>query len=377
MGSFSSSTFTENEALAVLNGINGFGIKRISQLIERFGSASATLRAPVEALASFPELHQATRVNLQSFSAEKFLKKDDEACRKFGARRVTFLDEEYPARLHTIPDKPVVLYVAGEFPKQLECGVAIVGSRRASLYGLGIAERFALELAELGVCIISGVARGIDTAAHNGALRAGGRTVGVLGCGLDVVYPPENGGLYQRIKENGCLISEFPFGTPPETFNFPRRNRIVSGLSLGVVVVEAGIKSGALVTAGLALGQGRDVFAVPGRIDSTVSDGPHALIKQGAKPVLCVADILEDLPLKAQQPVGRKEAPGACATDALSAEEKAVLGFLGDDDTSYETLEAATGFGPATLMSALLALEISGRIVHKPGQVYGRAVDRA
>jgi DNA processing protein len=316
-------------------------------------------------------LPQASRINLQSFSVEDFLKKDHAVCQKFGARVVTFVDEEYPESLQNIPDPPAVLYVSGKFPDRLDCAVSIVGSRWASLYGLNIARRFAVELAELGIPIVSGLARGVDAAAHEGALRAGGDTVAVLGCGLDIVYPPENQDLYEEIRAKGCMISEFPFETKPSPWHFPRRNRIVSGLSLGVVVVEADIKSGALITAGFALEQGREVFAVPGRIDSNMSGGPHALIKQGAKAVLSIDDILEELPIEVFKPLtvdpnGQDESK----VRGIPADERRIFDLIKDGHTTYEALETATGFGPTMLMAALLGLELRGKIVQKPGHNY-------
>jgi DNA processing protein len=371
MRSFTSFKYTERDALLILNAINGFGIKRIRRLIERFGSAAEALRAPVDALLDVKGLPQASRINLQSFSSEDFLKMDHAACEKFGARVVTFLDDEYPAGLHNIPDPPAVLYVSGTFPKRLDCAVGIVGARRASLYGLHIAERFAVELAELGIPIISGLARGVDAAAHKGALRAGGDTMAVLGCGLDVIYPPENRELYNEIRRKGCLISEFPFGYPPLPVNFPRRNRIVSGLALGIVVVEANIKSGALITAGFALEQGREVFAVPGRIDNDMSGGPHALIKQGAKAVVCIEDILEELPLEVIRPVSDDHPKQEeVRVRGISGDERRVFDLIKDGHETYEDLEALTGLGPTMLMASLLALELRGKIVQKPGHIY-------
>ena len=371
MRSLTSFRHTERDALLILNSINGFGIKRIRQLVERFGSAGEALCAPVEEFLQFKGLPQASRINLQSFSVEDFLEKDHALCQKFGARVVTFLDEEYPSALLNISDPPAVLYVRGKFPRKMDCAVGIVGARRASLYGLRIAERFAVELAELGIPIISGLARGVDAAAHQGALRANGDTVAVLGCGLDIIYPPENRDLYHEIREKGCLISEFPFGYPPLSLNFPRRNRIVSGLSLGIVVVEANIKSGALITAGFALEQGREVFAVPGRIDNEMSGGPHALIKQGAKPVLCIEDILEELPLEVLRPVtDDQEMQDEPRVRGISGDERRVFDLIKDGLVTYEALEARTGLGPTMLMASLLALELRGKILKMPGQVY-------
>ncbi len=371
MTSFTSSKLTERDALIVLNAINGFGIKRIRQLIERFGGAADALRAPLREFLEFPGLPQTTRVNLRSFSVEEFLDRDRAAAVRAGARAITFLDKDYPQSLLTIESYPPVLYVVGQFPELLDCSVALVGSRRPSLYGLQTARRFAAELAEYGVPVISGMARGVDAAAHKGAMMAGGKTVAVLGCGLDIMYPPENHGLYREIKEHGCVISEFPFGAKPLPDHFPRRNRIVSGLSLGVVVIEANIKSGALVTAGFALEQGREVFAVPGRIDSPLSDGPHALIRQGAKPVLSVKDILDDLPVAVTAAGGMSaDQAGQGPIGLFSAEEKSVFSLIVKGCGTYEGIEVQTGFGPTTLMPILLGLELRGKIVQKPGRLY-------
>ena len=211
----------------------------------------------------------------------------------------------------------------------------------------------------------------MDAAAHKGALRAGGDTMAVLGCGLDVIYPPENRELYNEIRRKGCLISEFPFGYPPLPVNFPRRNRIVSGLALGIVVVEANIKSGALITAGFALEQGREVFAVPGRIDNDMSGGPHALIKQGAKAVVCIEDILVELPLEVIRPVSDDHPKQEeVRVRGISGDERRVFDLIKDGHETYEDLEALTGLGPTMLMASLLALELRGKIVQKPGHIY-------
>jgi DNA processing protein len=315
---------------------------------------------------------QAVALNLKYFPAEDFLVKDNDAIRRHGARVVTIIDADYPAQLLKISDAPVALYVVGELTPESVCALAIVGARNASLYGLEMAERFACQLAELGCVVVSGLAKGIDAAAHRGALKAGGVTIGVLGCGIDIVYPPENETLYRKIREQGAIISEFPFGTPPAPFNFPRRNRIVSGLSLGVLVVEANVKSGALITADFASEQGREVFAVPGRIDSPLSLGPHALIKQGAKVVLSVEDILEELPVKLVRPAGTGEAPAAQkhSTEDLDTPERQVFDFIKEGVFTFEELERLSGLSPSSLMGPLVSLQIKRLIREKPGKVY-------
>ena len=213
-----------------------------------------------------------------------------------------FQDKDYPTNLRYVYQPPATIYLEGSIIAQDQIAIAIVGSRRATDYGLNNAERIGFELASRGIAVISGLARGVDSAAHRGALRAKGRTIAVLGSGLNRIYPPENKKLAQEVAQNGALISEFTPDTPPHRENFPRRNRIISGLSLGVVVVEAAKRSGALITANFALEQGREVFALPGKVDSFTSGGVHDLIKEGAKLIESTEDIIEELePLKSQQ----------------------------------------------------------------------------
>ncbi|MBF0569518.1 MAG: DNA-protecting protein DprA, partial [Candidatus Omnitrophica bacterium] len=236
-----SSTFspkTERDALVVLNAVSGVGNRRALQLIEHFGSAQKIFEIPAEDLIRDTGLSEQVILSLLYFPADEFFRKEQDQMAACGARLLTFADADYPASLKKIADAPLVLYVLGTFPERLDCAVAIVGARSATLYGIETAERLARELAELGVPIVSGLARGIDAAAHRGCIKAGGGTIAVLGCGLDVIYPPQNRDLYASIPAKGCIISEFPFGTLPLSFNFPRRNRIVSGLALGVIVVE-------------------------------------------------------------------------------------------------------------------------------------------
>ncbi len=217
--------------------------------------------------------------------------------KKLNLNVLTRQDDEYPQNLKNILYPPIVLYVKGRLKPQDCNSIAIVGSRLASFYGLSCAEKLAGELANYGLTVVSGMARGIDTASHRGALKQNGRTIAVIGSGFNRIYPPENKGLCEEIAGSGAVISEFPIDTPPEKENFPRRNRIISGLSLGVVVVEAARNSGALITADFALEQGREVFALPGKVDSSTSFGTNELIKQGAKLVSCVDDIIEEFAL--------------------------------------------------------------------------------
>ena len=297
-------------------------------------------------------------------------------------------DPRFPERLKQIPYPPPLLFLKGSLLPQDDLALALVGTRAASYYGLKTCRRLAGALALRGVTVVSGLARGIDTAAHQGALENSGRTLAVLGCGLDVVYPPENLKLYEQIPEQGALVSEFPLGTPPEARNFPIRNRIISGLSLGVVVVEAGERSGAGITAQIALDQNREVFAVPGPIDSPTSVGPHRLIQQGAKLVQDVEDIFQELPVlkKGQRrlfaPPGRvRETPaaegGGPAPDVASTAagpapppEDPLLALLGSDPLPLEELVRASLLPAPQVLSRLTILELEGLIRELPGKRY-------
>ncbi|MBF0122312.1 MAG: DNA-protecting protein DprA [Candidatus Omnitrophica bacterium] len=360
---------TNRDALLILNAISGLGNRRTLALIQHFGSPQSIFESLGNGSLRSVGLPEQLIINMETFDAETFLKSEEDCLLEHDARLMTILDDDYPSRLKEIADAPIVLYIQGKIPERLDCAIAIVGSRNATIYGLQMAEQFARELSELGVPIISGLARGIDAAAHRGCLRASGQTVGVLGCGLDIVYPRENKFLFDAIREKGCIISEFPFGTPPVSYNFPRRNRIVSGLSLGVLVVEANLKSGALITADFALEQGREVFALPGRVDSPLSQGPHAIIRQGAKLVLSVDDILEELPVKVMRP----ESAGSslsCESPDLDNEEKELFDIIKEGKSSLESLQVKTGSSSSGLMAPLLALQLKKIVRELPGKIY-------
>ena len=277
-------------------------------------------------------------------------------------------DERYPALLGAIPTPPR-LEVLGSLEPGDALAVAIVGSRRPTPYGVETAEALAAELSARGVTIVSGFARGIDTAAHRGALQGGGRTLAVLGNGIDVVYPPENRDLAQAIQRQGAVISQFPRGTVPLPYNFPTRNRTIAGLALGVVVVEAGEKSGALITAALAADLGRDVFAVPGRVTSEVSRGPHGLLRDGAILVRDWADVVQELPEPWRRAVGAPAA-GPVETDrTVTGAEATVLAALKPDEPIHiEELTVLVALTPGRLASALVTLELEGRARQLEGQ---------
>ncbi|MBI3809000.1 MAG: DNA-protecting protein DprA [Nitrospirae bacterium] len=299
---------------------------------------------------------------------------------------VAIADDGYPAWLRAIADPPAVLYCDGQIEPRDRQAIAIVGARQATPYGLRATETLARELSGAGFTIVSGLARGIDAAAHRAALEAGGRTIAVLGCGLDVTYPPEHGRLREEIAGSGAVLTEFAPGTPPWASNFPRRNRIISGLSLGVVVVEAAEDSGSLITARLALEQGREVFAVPGSIDAPLSRGPHGLLKQGAKLVETVDDIVEELlpqlelPLTLPAPLTHcsRRAMGAPGEGkfsdlpGLSAVEQVVLAVMSRDPLHLDDLTERSGLTPAGVAGILLGLELKDIARQLPGQRYVR-----
>ena len=302
---------------------------------------------------------------------------------RLGVRLVTRDDTEYPAVLRTIPDPPLALYVRGALGPADAAAVAMVGARHASAYGLACADQLSYDVALRGITVVSGLARGIDAAAHAGALKASGRTLAVLGSGLARLYPPEHAALAERIAQHGAVISEYPLETPPLPEYFPRRNRLISGLSLGVVVVEASQRSGALITVDCALEQGREVFAVPGPMTAVTSQGTHHLLKQGARLVTSVEDIVEELGLAALRQRSVAGQAGLSATPALRATPDApvavsdraqrVLACLRKDDPVHiDAIAAASGCAMPDVSSILLELELCEVIRQLPGKQFVR-----
>lgn len=293
-------------------------------------------------------------------------------CRKKNWFILTLEDEEYPSYLREIFNPPVVLYGVGKVEELEGPAVSIVGARKASPYGRAVAERLAHDLAARGMVVVSGLARGIDSAAHKGALK-GGKAIAVLGSGLDNIYPRENRSLFEKIIEKGVVVSEFPLGSPPAGFHFPIRNRIISGLSLALVVVEAAKRSGSLISASLALEQGREVMAVPGNITSELSQGTNWLIKSGAKPVTSWEDVAEELPspLREQlfsQEERREEPP------AMSPYERRIFELLKPDSlTHIDELVERSDFSVSEALSILLSLELKGLVLQAPGKYFQRS----
>lgn len=344
--------------------ISVLGARRIRTLTDVFGSAEKALTASVEALVAAGLPAKAASVMAEE---RKFIDPVKELHRleSLGISAVLTADAHYPQRLREIFDPPAVLFYQGDLSVLAECCVAVVGSRNATEYGKTTAARLSGDLAARGVTVISGMARGIDTAAHHGTLRNGGRTAAVLGSGLDVCYPPENRKLRDAIIRQGVVISEFPPGTQPKPHHFPMRNRIISGLSQTVVVVEAAERSGALITADCALEQGRDVFAVPGSINSPASRGCHRLIKEGAGVAESAADILAALGLSVP-------AAGRCEEPDLSPLQKKVLLHLEYEPVHFDEITLRSGLSAPETAVLLVQLEIGGFVAKLPGNYYLR-----
>lgn len=345
--------------LTALASSPGIGNKTLLGILEQFSE-------PLEAWQASPAVCKAlgwSDRQVEAFILHRkkvSLEKIQEDLAKTNINVLTIYDEDYPMLLKEIPNPPTLLYVRGSIP-QSELTIAMVGSRHPSPYGKVIAEKLAEDLAGYNVTVVSGMARGIDSYAHRGALQKG-KTVGVLGCGVDVVYPRENATLMEEIIKHGAIVSEFPPGTNPEPGFFPARNRIISGLSKGVLVVEAAQKSGSLITADFALEQGRDVFAVPGPVTSKNSAGCHYLIKNGAKLTAVVQDILEEY--------GYMSIINEAQNRVLSAEEKALLKILSYEPIHFEILLSQMGLNIGALSKILLQLELKNEIKQLPGQYY-------
>ncbi len=345
----------------------GVGSTLIKRLLERFDTPERVFRAPEKELLAIDGLGERVAKEIRKGPSPDQVNRELSLARQAGARIITLEDSEYPRRLKEIYDPPPILYVRGEIKDSDGLAVAIVGSRRTTPYGRWITEKIAQELAGYRVTIVSGLARGIDSLAHWAALSAGERTLAVLGCGVDIVYPRENRALFQKITEQGAVISEFPMGCAPEAGHFPKRNRVISGLSMGVVVIEAGEKSGSLITAGYALEQGREVFAVPGNVGSAGSRGTNQLIKQGAKVVLSSEDILEEiLPQWGKETKNEPEKPER----NLSEEEMGIYNLLGQMPLHIDAIIRESGLEPGKVSSLLLNLELKGLIAQWPGKCF-------
>jgi DNA processing protein len=340
------------------------------KLAVRFADPTEAFAASARDLEQIQGLDKNVVAGLLNFSDWDAIDAEMHRIEEEGVTIVPFTDRSYPARLRMIPDPPPLLYVKGEFCPDDEKAVAIVGSRSASEYGCRVARDLSRGLASVGFTVVSGMARGIDGTAHETALDAGGRTIAVLGSGVDRAYPPEHGELYRRIMENGAVVSELPIGARPMAFNFPARNRLISGLSLGVVVVEATEKSGSLITASLALEQGREVFAVPGQAGASRSRGTHRLIRQGAKLVESVKDIVEEIAPQLSAGAGAVDPPPRQLPQSASEAARRIFALLQERTLQIDEVIENSGFSPSKVSEVLLELELQGHLQQLPGKRY-------
>jgi DNA processing protein len=358
-------------ALLRLLSVPGIGPKRVRQLVSTFGSAEAVLDAAPADLVLTEGIDAKLAGAIRNTADAAFADAQWELAQKHGVRFLTYWDDDFPDLLRAIHDPPALLYAKGSLDWSRFTGMAVVGTRFPSSYGRDVAERMSEALSSAGLTVVSGLARGVDTAAHRGALRGRGSTVAVVGSGLDVVYPPENRKLYLEILEKGAVLSEFPMGAPPEPAHFPRRNRIVSGLCRGTVVVEAGDRSGALLTADLALEQNRDVFAVPGNVTSPKSRGTNRLIQHGAKLVTAAEDVLEEYP---EWPAPARTAePPAMDPAALSDAERALWNVMTMEPMHIDEIAAEGRLPAAETLSALLSMELKACVKQLSGMRFMRA----
>lgn len=336
-----------------------------NDLLNIFKTSKEIFKAAPSEIAGVTKLSLPTVQKIFSIKKENRAKKEISLAKKLGFSIITIEDEAYPEPLRHIHNPPVILYINGKIKPSDKVAIAVVGARKASPYGVSVAEWLGEKLAEMGLTIVSGMARGVDSSAHKGALQVkGGRTFAILGSGLDIIYPPENKILYKKIRDNGAVISEFPLGTPPNAWNFPARNRIISGLSFGVVVVEAGEKSGSLITANFAMEQGKEVFAVPGSIKSPSSKGTNKLIKDGAKLTETLEDILEELPVELEKKSKEKIKP------AVTEEENKIMLCLEKKEMVPEEIIAQAKLKPQVVTSLLLQLELKGLVKRTSGNFY-------
>jgi DNA processing protein len=353
-----------------LRRVKGLGCVSFKKLAAQFADPRKIFAASRSALEQVEDLRADAIDGIVDF--HEWAEVDDEISRvrDAGISLVCYSDASYPARLRTIADPPPLLYLKGELNRVDDKAVAIVGSRSASDYGRRVARDLARGLAGAGFTVVSGMARGIDGMAHETALNSGGRTIAVLGSGVERAYPPEHDKLYQRISANGAVISELPIGTRPLAFNFPARNRLISGLSLGVVVVEATEKSGSLITASLAVEQGREVFAVPGEVGSSRSRGAHRLIRQGAKLVENVDDILEEIAPQLVTRGGMANAAPLALPQNASAEARKVFALLEAGSLQIDEVIERSGLGAPRVLQILLELELQGYVRQLAGKRY-------
>ncbi|MBI3003959.1 MAG: DNA-protecting protein DprA [Ignavibacteriales bacterium] len=346
------------------------GHQKIRALVSHFKDPAAVFKASPREITKVPGIVKDMAVAIaHQEDGESFADEQLKRLKKLGGRIITIWEKGYPDLLKKIYDPPAYLFVLGEFAETDRYSIALVGTRLASSYGRIVAENFSKELARLGITTVSGLARGIDTIVHEATLKSSGRTIAVIGSGLDVPYPPENLPLLQKIAKHGAVVSEFLMGTSPDATNFPRRNRIISGLSLGTVIVESAENGGAMITASTALDQNREVFAIPGRVHEKRSAGPNKLIQEGrAKLVLNVEDILDELKQQFREFLKREHEPELPVE--LTLFEHKILDVLKSDATHVDTIAEDAQISPADALVNLLSLEFKGLVKQLPGKMF-------
>ena len=358
------------EACIALNMVAKMGPVRLRKLLEVFGTPERILSAKRSELRAVEGIGNDVAEQIANWESAVDLSAELASIREFGAEVITAQSPDYPRQLLEIHAPPIVLYVWGELTARDQHAIAVIGSRRTSHYGAECAKKLSYQLAYSGLTVISGLARGIDTAAHQGALAAKGRTIAVLGSGLTKLYPPENAALAERIRSgNGAVVSEFSMTVEPDRQTFPMRNRIISGWSHGILVVEAGLNSGALITASQAIEQGRSVYAVPGHINAPTANGSNSLIQQGAKLVMDAGDILDDLQILLPE---RQKLPEVSSRPLpeLTADERLVYGAIRPTETPIDQIAATSELPAAVVSSVLLRLELKRLVKQLPGKYF-------
>jgi DNA processing protein len=366
--------------LIILSRIPGIGPNRLRILVSHFGNPTNVLSASARDIVSIEGFNKKLAVIVSSFrknskyaEAIKYADHQFSTMNKYEAHMVAFWDKKYFELLKKIFDPPPYLFLKGNIIEEDKYAIAVVGTRNPSKYGIAIAEKFSQELSRLGITIVSGLARGIDTIAHNSVLKTGGRTIAVIGSGIDVIYPPENKNLFEKISENGAVVSEYDMGTPPDAGNFPRRNRIISGMSLGTIIIETGIDGGAMITASTALDQNRDVFAVPGLINEKRSVGCNTLIRDGrAKLVTSIEDVLDELETKLRPILkGSSQQPPRHEPE-LTLFEKKVYENLSEVPIHIDQLSEKADMSTTDTLVNLLSLEFKGLVKQMSGKMFIR-----
>jgi DNA processing protein len=364
---------SEQKSWLALSTVPKIGPIRYASLVKHFGSPEHVLAASRRELAELPDVGPIIASSIKNSVSWETAEEQFRLCEKTKVQIVPFKDDAYPQNLLSIYDPPPFLFVGGEIKEEDQNAVAIVGCRSASSYGKKITERIGRELVRRGITIVSGMARGIDSIGHLAALKEKGRTLAVFGSGLDVLYPPENRKLAGQVRSSGAIISEFFLGTKPEAPNFPRRNRLISGLSLGVVIVEAGNKSGALLTAQCALEQNREVFAIPGNLGSKNSEGTNRLIKEGAKLVTSVEDILEELRIFTKEGEPGSFVETKKDLSDLSEAERSIFKLISDEPYHIDKIASRASVRVPEALSTLLSLELKGLVKQLSGKTFVRA----